>query len=380
MVEYHCPNCGEIFNKKSNYNYHINRKRPCVKITPIAPEITPNVLEIVPNTFEKPHNELLCEVKPINSVIEIKTNEIGLKEYKNKPIIANGKNNKIFCCEFCNQIFSRKFCLDRHLNNNKCKMKLNQEQQKEDTNSNNPNQNDNKLNEYENILTQYDNKYNFILKRLNDLENENKKLKMKIKKTKKTTNININQPNINLNQNNILINFNDLKLEDIDKKLFTIPLLNTKLHGKHIILQMIENVYINESHTEYQNILITDKNRGYIKIYNNGKWKTDNINTINIIIDGIINHSKNILVELKQQYINNLGARTRLNTSEKYVNLCDLEYLGDLEDEQLNEDVNNNNQIKRCKEFREMVYKDTINLFHDNKNLLLKPKNNKVIF
>jgi len=98
-----------------------------------------------------------------------------------------------------------------------------------------------------------------------------------------------------------------------------------------------------------------------------------------MIIDGIISHSKNILIELKQQYVNNLVAKNRLNISEKYVNLCDLEYLGDLEDAQINDDANNKEHIKRCKDFREMVYKDTINLFHDNKKILLKPKNNNII-
>ena len=116
------------------------------------------------------------------------------------------------------------------------------------------------------------------------------------------------------------------------------------------------------------------RNRGYVKIYNNGRWKTDNINMMNMVIDGIISHSKNILVKLKKQYLNNAGAKSRLNTSEKYVNLCDLEYLSDLEDKQLNDETNNKDQIKRCKYFREMVYKDTINLFHDNKNLLQKSK------
>jgi len=50
-----------------------------------------------------------------------------------------------------------------------------------------------------------------------------------------------------------------------------------------------------------------------------------------------------------------------------------------LEDEQEQEDINNKDKIKRCKDFREMVYKDTINLFHDNKNILLKPRINKII-
>jgi len=98
-----------------------------------------------------------------------------------------------------------------------------------------------------------------------------------------------------------------------------------------------------------------------------------------MVIDGIVSHSKNILVELKQQYLNNVGAKNRLNTSEKYITLCDLEHLADLEDANANGEANNTNQIKRCKDFREMVYKDTINLFHDNKNVLQKQKNTKII-
>ena len=71
--------------------------------------------------------------------------------------------------------------------------------------------------------------------------------------------------------------------EKVNKKLFINPLLNIKLFGKEIILKMIENIYINDSYPEYQNIIITDKNRGYVKVYNNGKWQTNNIHTINII-------------------------------------------------------------------------------------------------
>ena len=84
---------------------------------------------------------------------------------------------------------------------------------------------------------------------------------------------------------------------------------------------------------------------------------------------------------MKQQYIGNNRALDRLNTSEKYVNLCDLEYLEDLKDEQENNGVNNIALINRCKEFRNMVYDDTINLFHDNKKTLLKTQknNDKVI-
>ena len=283
MVEHSCPNCGEIFNKKSTFVNHLNRKKPCVKITPKNHQKTPKNHQKTPQCFEI--KESIKEVKEVKEEIDEKENN--------------------FECEYCEKQFSRKFCLDRHLNG-RCKKK--------------PEENNNK------IETNND-KLDLILKQNEELKNEIEKLKTKIKKTKKTTNnININQQNINVN----IINFNDLDYDVMDKKLFIQPIMNTRLQGKFIILQMIENVYINESHPEYQNIMVTDKNRGYVKIYNNGRWKTDNINTMNMVIDGIISHYLNILVELKHQYLNNVGAKNRLNTSEKYVNLCDLEYLGDL--------------------------------------------------
>jgi hypothetical protein len=179
---------------------------------------------------------------------------------------------------------------------------------------------------------------------------------------------------------------------NVDKKLFINPIMNTRLFGKEIILKMIENIYINVNLPEYQNIIITDKNRGYVKIYNNGKWKTDNIQIINLVINGIIEHSKTIWNELSQFYIENANAKNRLSTSKKYIDLCDLEHLEELEnihnnsdddddDDDDDSDDNNNNdfignkkEIKRCKEFRNMIFSDTINLFHDNKNILLKPK------
>lgn len=30
-MKYNCDNCGKGFDKKSNYEYHLRRIRPCVK-------------------------------------------------------------------------------------------------------------------------------------------------------------------------------------------------------------------------------------------------------------------------------------------------------------------------------------------------------------
>jgi len=332
--------CGKNFgNRKDHYETHQNKKKPCIL-----------------NNNEVDKKEDVEEIEQENKNflyvdINNNTNNINDNNDENKTDIKNQ-------CVYCLKTFARKYGLDRHLDG-RCKEKNNQD-----------------LNSNKNI-----NQINYILDQLEELKKENKELKKdneriktQLKEKKIKSNINIEQINI---VNNNIINFNNMDLANVDKKLFVQPIMNPRLYGKAIILQMIENIYINESLPEYHNIVITDKNRGYVKIYNNGKWKTDNIQMINLVIDGVISHSKTILDELKQIYMNNLQAKSRLNTSKKYVDLCDLEHLDDLEDEQANGDANNTAQIKRCKDFREMVYKDTINLFHDNKNIILKPKDNK---
>jgi hypothetical protein len=375
MKEYPCELCNKIFDRKSNYITHINRKIPCINktniSTPNSTKITPNSTEITPNK----NNPICC--------VEIKTDTKINSENKNEK--NDGIENNI--CKYCNRFFSRKFCLERHLSG-RCKVKKEIDEFKELKEQNLE------------IKIQQDE----MKKELIQLKEDNEKLKKQLKvkknksiittsKSKPTTNTNINIVNniVNNNSNNTtnttnttntntnIVNFNNMNYSNMDKKLFTNPLLNMKLFGKEIILKMVENIYINEAHPEYQNIIITDKNRGYVKVYNNGKWQTNNINTINLVLDGIIEHSKTILDELFEIYSNNNQVKTRLNTSNKYVKLCDPEHLAELEDEQEYDEINNKDKIKRCKDFREMVYKDTINLFHDNKNILLKPRINKIM-
>ncbi len=73
--------------------------------------------------------------------------------------------NKNFCCEYCNQFFSRKFCLVRHLEN-RCKLKHKL----------------NKIEETSDVKIQQNTKINLILKQNEELKNEINKLKNIIKK------------------------------------------------------------------------------------------------------------------------------------------------------------------------------------------------------
>lgn len=366
MVEYICPDCFKNFgNSKSHWNRHINKKKTC--------QIIDNNLILTP---------------PENAVIAPK---LLLKQTEKEK---NNHGNKIdYICEYCLGSFCKKFNLDRHMNICKEKKRID--------NENNKILGEKKKYEEDKLL-KIDEKLNLILKQNEELKKENKKLKKQIgiKKNKSTVNKKSSDVNINIvnnvnNVNNVtntnnnvlnnnitntnnqqnIVNFNNMNYNNVDKKLFILPLMNSRLIGKGIILKMIENIYINVNLPEYQNIIITDKNRGYVKIYNNGQWKTDNLKIINTVIDGIVEHSKTILEELNIRYINNIQATNRISTSKKYINLCDVEYLDELEDAQENEQADNKNEIKRCKDFREMIFKDTINLFHDNKNILLKPKN-----
>ena len=365
MVEHQCDKCGCKYNKKSHLIQHLNKKNPCKT----KDEIT-QVLQTPPDFLQFPPEPIVLE--PKNKCIIEDKEEKEDDEENEKPIEIKSQ----FSCEFCNSTFVKKYNLDRHLNG-RCK-----EKEKQSTN----------LESGETLK--------LILNEINELKKENKELKeticFKLPKKKSDVNINIVNNNVSntmvnnsltnnsltnntltnntLTNTNNIVNFSNMDFSNMDKKLFINPLMNMKLYGKDIILKMVENIYINEKHPEYHNIIVTDKNRGYVKVYNNGRWKTNDVRIINSVLDGIIEHSKTILDELFQIYETNSNAKSRLNTSTKYVKLCDLEHLADLEDEHTNGDANNSAQISRCKDFREMVYKDTINLFHDNKNILIKPK------
>jgi hypothetical protein len=92
MVLYKCKICSKTFNRKSSYDNHMKRKKPCV---------------------------------PLNST------NFNLKKKINNPLnraVSQKKEQKDYKCEYCNKSFTKKYNLNRHLDT--CKIKKNQEEDK----------------------------------------------------------------------------------------------------------------------------------------------------------------------------------------------------------------------------------------------------------
>jgi hypothetical protein len=352
MVEYNCEICGKNFgNKKCNYQTHINKKFPC------KPKSQSNTLEHITaqkntlnkkvntNTNKQAQNNEITIYKQIPIIISNQTKSIN-----NKP---NPNPDKQFKCEYCSNTFTRNTSLTRHLEGGFCKVK-----------KQNENDEKKKIDELIELNKQ-------LIKQNEDIKKE----LSQIKKCKNTNDIKIgNVNNINnIKNENINIQINNYGTEnyaDMDKKLFLEPML--KEIGKQIFLKMIKNVYLNPEFPENHNIVITDKNRQICKIYNDNRWITTDINMINDLLSRIIYFAKEKCIEYKDHPKQTEKIKARLNTTKKYIDKCDPDFLAELTNELEEGNKENKKRIKECEEFYEMMYNDTINLLHDFKDIVLK--------
>jgi hypothetical protein len=223
MVNHPCLKCGEIFNKKSTFVNHTNRKNSCIKITPEISQYTPKIHQTIP------------EIIVIKETNELKS--------------SSNANNKKFCCEFCDQYFSRKFCLDRHLDG-RCKII-----KTKDDNKNEIKQKFEEINK--------DNKLELLLNQNKELNNL---LKLSIKQipqiNKNIRKLEKNIPNSNLEISNQLVNKIIEKEKKIDQMDNEINLINEmmgnndkqKIQGKiSIIDDTICKNNINDNINEFDN-------------------------------------------------------------------------------------------------------------------------------
>jgi len=226
MVEYKCDKCHKIFNKKDNYNIHINRKFSCKSLAPEDTKKTPFFTD--DNKIEESQDSIVCN--------------------------------------YCKKSFSRQSSLTRHLNE-RCKIK------KEDTSK--------KEEIYQVLMKQMEEnrKQNEETRKLiNELKEENIKLKKEINKNSTINSNNINSNNTN-NQQNIIkhLNINLVAHGKEDLSFINEERLKTIFYkGFKSIENLTEIVHFDKNRPENHNIYISNIKDTYVMKYDGDDWKLMN--------------------------------------------------------------------------------------------------------
>lgn len=369
MVLYTCQKCNMVFNRKSNFDRHLNKKFDCAPNIP-EKKIDSDTQTIVLESFQKflkTYPNFLLFQNQINTESKnISNNKENEQVYDIKNKKSNFEvNNNCFNCIYCTKFYSTKGNLTKHLK--KCKVKQ---------------KNDNEKENMFKILLEKDKRHKA---EINELKEQNKilmkKLDILIKSknknssrtqiTNNTQNINSNNiQNINSNntQNNIvLVNFGKENLNIIDRQIFLDRVIkNNKLSGVKIPEEILKIIHFNPNYPQLSNIYISDINREKCMIFEDGEWKLSSIDKIPEVIDKVILFSNDIETDLKTKYPNNKKLNERFEIIKKYNNMNDTEYI-----EELKENIEENKDlIKRCKNFQKMTY-DTFKttLYNEGKKI-----------
>lgn len=337
MVNHICPNCNEIFDKKSTYAYHINRINPCKKTAEKAEFI--KKIQKNPKNPKKsinpknPKNDECCEKKDVDNT-----------------------------CTYCLKMFTTKSNLSKHIKNN-CGVKKEQDrifnicEKNIDNGKNIDNMVNIDKNEININLIKILEQNQILIKKLEEQEKQ-------IKNNKKTE-ININ----NLQIVNIQKHGNE-DLNKIENKDLLMAMTKQGVYGVGLLTNVIETIYVNQKYPTYQNIYITDENRQKCKIFNGKKWIFTDFKVIYSLISKVLEHSRDKLEEFQEKLKNNKNLYEKLKIFEKYLNFCEPSVLEELENEMRFDDVDNKDKIKDCREKTKILENQVIKLFYNNRDIL----------
>ena len=292
MVKFSCIICNKGFNRKSNYEYHINdKKRPCMNLenkednnitetVPIHTEAVPIHTEAVPiHTETVPiHTEAVpihTEAVPIHTDNEkvisptiTSFNDMLWNDFNHLININPHKLTDNNTCVFCNTTFVQKASLNRHMKD-RCKSKKYYDELeilKEKLNSMSKN--------YQDLEKEMTNLKNENLKHTGDI-NTNTMVTNNSNNHNKTVNKNqINNGNILNNTNNTvnvqLVQFGCENIDNIDTE--EVMHVYAKSTGGNILSCILKYVNLNDKYPENHNICITDLSRELVKIFNGKKF------------------------------------------------------------------------------------------------------------
>lgn len=244
MVEYSCEKCGKIFNRKSNYITHRDKKK--------------KQCDVKKNILLETSNFTHFDEENIKQINNTSSNKSTIKEYK---------------CTNCSALFSRKDNLKRHVKN------------------------------YCNKTVEIDSLKEMIImltKEVKDLKNQNlsgnNQTMSNSQNVTKTINSNNNINNINNTIN--LVQFGKENLNNLDiKEAMNVFLQST---GGNIIANMLKFINFNPKYPENLNICMSDLAREIVKIYDGSKFVCKKYKNVQ---DQIINNVSTNIYELCDKFI-----------------------------------------------------------------------------
>jgi hypothetical protein len=293
MTIYTCNLCYKIFKLKTDYIRHINRKFPCNK------DIIPTTINDYVNIRQNPVNPAKC----VNSPVNIRQNPVNEGE-------INVQSNLI--CNFCGKQFKRSdYCKD-HITLNRCKAKLKMDevnQQKDE------------------LLRLLLNKTEMLLKQMDELTKAANN-DVTINNNSNSNNSNSNNSNSN-NSNNSNSNSNNSNnsnnktvnigtINNVTNVVYTFDQINEFVIGRrmsknekieilksdNIYANMVEKVYCNDKHPEFQTAYIENKKMTYAMILkDDNQFHLCHSNYVINKILKIIPNLFNIIVEEARRHI-----------------------------------------------------------------------------
>ncbi len=299
MSKYNCLTCDKNFKQKSQLDYHINRKNKCKPIIedPQKTSIYPHKIEIEQKKPSlKPQKIEINPQKPSN-LTEILPNPTQNPQITKNEHVPLQNENLIekFPCHHCEQIFTRKDNLARHVKSF-CPVIKQQNKEKQAI--------------FDQLLLldtknkELETKYKQLEETVKNLTNENKILQTITINNNNNSNNSITNNNTNNNTINInIVPHGDEKL--LERQLGELMLMVAARRGINIVEELISLVHFNPVFPEYQNIYLPDMKNNHMMVYEK-EWILKNAT---IVIKELCDDKSSFIIDNINAIFNRLTIR-----------------------------------------------------------------------